>query len=168
MIIKAKANYIRISPRKVRLVADMIRGKRLGEAKDVLRFTIKKSALPILKLLNSAESNAKNNFEISPDNFYISKITVDEGPKYKRWMPRSRGQASPIQKKTSHITVVLEPLEGKIKKTKKDKKDKDVKGKKQSEERKEKDLRSKFKKEIDPAKVKKTGVAKKIFRRKSI
>ncbi len=121
MPVSAKLNYLRIAPRKVRLVADMIRGKKLEEARDILRFTVKKSSLPFLKLLDSAESNAKNNLEISPENLYIAKVTVDEGPKLKRWRPRARGVAYPIQKKTSHITIILEPFEGKIKKIKKKK-----------------------------------------------
>jgi len=73
-----------------------------------LRFAVKKSSLPVEKLLNSAVANAKNNFQTESDNLYISKITVDEGAKFKRWMPRARGSAYEIQKKTSHITLILD------------------------------------------------------------
>jgi len=122
MEVKAKLNYLRIAPRKVRLVADLIRWKKVEEAQTILKFTVKKGAHNLLKLLNSAVANAKNNFQIEPDNLYISKITVDEGPKYKRWMPRARGSASEIQKKTAHITLVLNEVEG-TKKSKKIKKE---------------------------------------------
>ncbi|MBM3250769.1 MAG: 50S ribosomal protein L22 [Candidatus Nealsonbacteria bacterium] len=108
MPVTAKLNYLRISPRKVRLVADLIRGKNVEDAQTILNFTTKKSAPFILKLLKSAIANARNNFQLEPANLYISKITVDEGPKYKRWMPRARGAVSGIQKKTSYITMVLE------------------------------------------------------------
>ena len=111
MQVVARLRYLRIAPRKVRLVADLIRGKSVEEAQTILNFTVKRASLPLLKLLNSAISNAKNNFKLEPKNLFISKITVDEGPKYKRWMPRARGQAYEIQKKTSHVTIILEEME---------------------------------------------------------
>jgi len=110
MQVKAKLRYFRVAPRKARLVADLIRGKQAKEARTVLNFTVKKAASPMLKLLKSALANASNNFHLDADNLYISKITVDEGPKFKRWMPRARGSASEIQKKTSHITLILEEI----------------------------------------------------------
>jgi len=116
MEITAKLNYLHISPRKVRLVADLIRGKQIEEAHNLLRFTVKKASDPMLKLLMQAQANAKNNFKIDPSILYISKVTVDEGPKYKRWRARARGRAAEIQKKTSHITMILTEKEGKIKK----------------------------------------------------
>ncbi len=106
----AKLSYLRIAPRKVRLVVDMVRGKAVEEAETILNFTTKRGTIPVLKLLKQAEANAKNNLQLDPANLYISKITVDEGPKYKRWMPRARGQAYEIQKKTSHINIVLDEL----------------------------------------------------------
>lgn len=121
MQLSVKLNYLRISPRKVRLVADLIRGKRVEEASTVLNFTVNKSSKPLLKLLNSALANARNNLKISTDNLYISKITVDEGPKYKRWMPRARGSAYEIQKKTSHVTLILDQVPGEKTKLKKKK-----------------------------------------------
>lgn len=117
MPIIARLRYLRIAPRKVRLVADLIRGKPVREAETILRFQIKRGAEPVRKLLQSALANAKNNFKISEENLFISKITVDEGPKLKRWRPRARGRASPIQKKTSHITLVLEEKTKKPNKT---------------------------------------------------
>jgi large subunit ribosomal protein L22 len=119
MKVSAKLSHLRIAPRKVRLLADLIRGKKVREAQTVLGFTVKKGSLPVLKLLNQAVNSAVNNFQLEPENLYISKISVDEGPKYKRWRPRSRGQAYEIQKKTSHISLVLDE---KIKTKKKAKK----------------------------------------------
>ena len=117
----AKLRYLRIAPRKVRLVADLIRGKTVEEAQTILNFTQKRAALPILKLLKQATANAKNSFQLKEENLFISKILVNEGPKLKRVFPRARGSADTIQKKASHITLVLEEREKskvKIKKTK--------------------------------------------------
>jgi len=123
MSVTAKLRYLRIAPRKVRLVADLIRGKKVEQAQTILNFTVKKAARPLLKLLNSAVANAKHNFQLDELNLYISKITVDEGPKLKRWRPRARGQVAPIQKKTSHITLVLDEIKkGQKKKLSKKKK----------------------------------------------
>jgi len=109
-MITAKLRHLHIAPRKVRLIADLVRGKSAKDARAILYFTIKKAAEPILKLLNSALANAKNNFQLDTDNLYISKITVDEGPKIKRWRARARGSANEIQKKTSHINLVLDEI----------------------------------------------------------
>lgn len=109
-MVTAKLRHLHIAPRKVRLVVDLVRGKSASEAAAILNFTTKKASLPILKLLNSAMSNAKNNFQLDPTNLYISKITVDEAPKIKRFMPRARGSAYEIQKKTSHINLVLDEI----------------------------------------------------------
>jgi len=111
MAVKAKLNYLRIAPRKVRLVADLVRGKNVAKARTILEFTKKRAAQPLKKLLDSAVANARNNFKIDKekiDRFYISEIRVDEGPTLKRWMPRSRGRAAEIHKKTSHITLVID------------------------------------------------------------
>jgi len=116
MLITVKLKYLRIAPRKVRLVADLIRGKKLEEAQAILNFTIKKASDPLLKLLKQAGANAKNNFQIEPSNLFISKIMVNEGPKYKKWEPRARGQAYEIQEKTSHIEIIFDEI---VKKTEK-------------------------------------------------
>lgn len=113
MKIKAKLSNLRIAPRKTRDVVDLIRGKKVTEAVIILSFTTRKSAPIILKLLKSAIANAKNNFKLDENNLYIAKITSDEGPKLKRWHPMSRGRAYPIQKKTSHINIVLDELKNK-------------------------------------------------------
>jgi len=118
MEIKAKLNFLRIAPRKVRLVTDLIKGKKVEEAQDILSFTVKKSARPILKLLNSAVANAVNNFHLDSADLYISEIRVDEGPKYKRWRARARGQAGLIQKRSSHVSLVLDEIKSEKKKKK--------------------------------------------------
>ena len=120
MPVKAKLNYLRIAPRKVRLLADLIRGKSVDQAQSILNLTVKRGSLPLLKLLKSAVTSAQNQLGAQAQNLYISKITVDEGPKLKRFMPRARGSAYEIQKKTSHVTLVLD-LEDNIKDKKKKK-----------------------------------------------
>ncbi len=112
MTIEAKLNYLRISPRKVRLVADLVRGRSVSDAEKVLQFTIKRSADPVLKLLKSAVANAENNFGLKKENLYVSEMRVDGGPIIKRFRPRARGAVAPIQKKTSHVSIVLEEREG--------------------------------------------------------
>jgi large subunit ribosomal protein L22 len=102
----AKLNYLRIAPRKVRSVADLIRGLSVNDAEAQLFMVRRRPAQPLLKLLRSAVANAKNK-QINPDHLFISEIRVDQGPMLKRIMPRARGSASPIQKKMSHVTIVL-------------------------------------------------------------
>lgn len=117
MEVKAHLRYLRIAPRKVRLVADLIRGKSVKEAEKILNFTIKRSAIPLLKLLKSAVANAKNNFKLEEEKLFVSKIFVNEGPRLKRIFPRARGRADIRQKKMSHVTIVLDEIkESKIKK----------------------------------------------------
>lgn len=110
---KAVARYVRIAPRKVRLVIDLIRGKQVGEAIAILKHTPKGASPVIEKVLLSAVANAEHNFEMNPDSLIISKVTCDEGPTLKRFRPRAQGRASRINKRTSHITlVVTEKKEG--------------------------------------------------------
>ena len=104
---KAVAKYIRIAPRKVRVVMDLIRGKNVAEAFAILKFTPKVGADVIEKVLKSAVANAENNFDMNVDKLYISSAYVDQGPTLKRIHPRSRGQAFSIFKRTSHVTVVV-------------------------------------------------------------
>jgi large subunit ribosomal protein L22 len=111
MTVTVKLNYLRISPRKVRLIADLIRGKEVKAAKNQLQFLNQKAAYVLLKFLNSATAAARNDFHLDESNLYISKLLVDEGPKLKRWRQRARGMAYEIQKKTSHITLVLDEIE---------------------------------------------------------
>jgi large subunit ribosomal protein L22 len=110
MEVKAKLNNIRISPRKVRLVAGLVRKMEVNKALDQLKFSGKKSAKPLDKLINSAIANAVNNFELDKNNLFIKEIRVDEGQTLKRWMPRARGRATPIMKRASHISLILGEL----------------------------------------------------------
>ncbi|WP_070121476.1 50S ribosomal protein L22 [Bacillus marinisedimentorum] len=104
---KAVAKTIRIAPRKVRLVADLIRGKQVGEAVAILRHTPKAASPVVEKVLKSAIANAEHNYELNPDNLVITEAYVNEGPTLKRFRPRAMGRASQINKRTSHITVVV-------------------------------------------------------------
>jgi len=106
-MITAKLRHLRISPRKVRLVTDLVKGLPVTKAERQLKFLTKKAAQPILKLLNSAVANAKNNADLVKENLYISKIVVENGPILKRWRPRAMGRAAPIMKRTSHISLIL-------------------------------------------------------------
>ncbi len=122
MEIKAKAKHIRMSPRKVRLVVDVARGKEVQTALEQLKFINKLAVRPVVKLINSAIANAKHNFEIEPDNLYIKEIKVDGGPTSHRWMPRAFGRATPLRKRTSHINLVLSEIkESGVKQAKKQK-----------------------------------------------
>ncbi len=114
---KAKLNNYRQSPRKVRLVADTVRGKKIDDAITTLSFVPRRSALPIQKLLSSALANAKN-LSLAPESLVVKEIRVDEGATLFRRRPRSRGMADPIRKRTSHISVTLaESISKKPKKT---------------------------------------------------
>src|SRR5215210_6163272 len=108
MEVRAVAKNIRRSPRKVRLVLDAVRGKSVDEAVAILRFLPHGSAREGLTTVKSAAANAENNFQMAPEDLYIKRIYADEGPTFKRFRARSRGMASPILKRTSHITVIVE------------------------------------------------------------
>ena len=103
----ARLNYIRISPSKVRLVAQTIKGKPVAEALALLEHSPKRAGRPLRKLLQSAIANASENHEMDADALVVTNVIVDEGPTLKRWMPRARGRATPIRKRTSKITMVV-------------------------------------------------------------
>jgi large subunit ribosomal protein L22 len=105
---KALARYIRISPQKARLVADLVRGKSVETAINTLRFMPKKGARLLKKVIESAVANASQNDGIDVDTLYVKSIFIDGGPMLKRMMPRAQGRATRILKRTSHITVVLD------------------------------------------------------------
>lgn len=109
---KAVVRFSRIAPRKARQVIDMIRGKKVGDAQTILKFTPRFAAEIISKVLNSAIANAENNHKMNRDSLYISEAYVDQGPTMKRFMPRAQGRASAIHKRTSHITIVVAEKEG--------------------------------------------------------
>jgi len=111
--VKASARFVRIAPRKVRVVVDLIRGKSVNEALALLKFVPKRASEPVAKVIASAAANAEHNFNLNKDNLIISQAYVDQGPTLKRYHPRQRGQAFPILKRTSHITVVVKEKEAK-------------------------------------------------------
>ncbi|GAA3202570.1 50S ribosomal protein L22 [Actinocorallia longicatena] len=116
---RAQARFVRVTPRKARRVVDLIRGLQAAEAQAVLRFAPQAASEPVGKVLKSAVANATHNFNLAEDTLFVSKTYVDEGPTLKRFRPRAQGRAYRINKRTSHITVVLESLEdgASIKKT---------------------------------------------------
>lgn len=107
----AKLNYLRMSPSKVRLVLDEIRGKKVDDAIAILSLSEKVAAEPILKLLNSAIANAENNLGMNRDELYVAETYANEGPTLKRIRPRARGRATRIRKRTSHVTIILDQIE---------------------------------------------------------
>lgn len=163
----AKLKYLHMAPRKVRFVADLIKGKHIVEAEAQLLYCRRRAAKPILKLLHSAINNALNK-RLNKDLLYISSIAVDQGPMLKRWLPRAMGRATPIQKKMSHITLVLS--EGKqfnrfsVPKAKITKSEKTIK--KEKIETKKAEYKQKEQKVVE--KKPKEGAVKKFFRRKEI
>jgi ribosomal protein L22 len=110
-VVRASARYVRIAPRKARLIADQVRGLHIEKARALLRFSPRGAAEDIHKLIDSAAANAENNHDLIGDEMRISSITVDEGPTLKRYRPRAQGRATPIHKRTSHIAVALTPVE---------------------------------------------------------
>ena len=105
---RAVAKYIRITPRKVRIVLDLIRGTNVAEAFAILKFTPKAGADVVEKVLRSAVANAENNFDMDADKLFVKTAYADQGPTLKRIHPRSRGQAFKILKRTSHVTIVVD------------------------------------------------------------
>jgi large subunit ribosomal protein L22 len=165
MDVKSKTNGLRLAPRKVRAVVNLIRGKNVDQALDQLEFLIRRPAAPVIKLVKAAIANAENNFHLVRENLFVKEIKVDEGVKLKRFMPRGFGRATTIQKKTSSITVVLGERVVGLKKSDADKqkKDKVVKAEKVIVE----DKKPEIKKEIGQKSANK-GFVKKMFQRKSI
>ena len=107
MEVTAKTKYVRISPRKVRLVVDTVRGKPVGQAIAMLRFMPQQAAMIVGKVVASALANAENNFMLDAEDLVVKKIAADEGPTLKRFRPRAHGRVSPLLKRSTNITVVL-------------------------------------------------------------
>lgn len=110
---QASARHVRMSPQKIRLIVDLIRGKRLEEARAILKFTPHRAAETVVKVLESAIANAINNYDLLEDELVIKAGWVDEGPAIKRMLPRARGSANMIKKRTSHITIIVGENNGK-------------------------------------------------------
>ncbi len=168
---KAQLRYLHIAPRKVQLVANAIKGLSVNEAEAQLLMSPRRPAQALLGLLRSAAANAKNNKQLNPESLFVKEIRVDKGPMLKRFMPRAMGRANLIQKKSSHIILVLAESEKlkaprfKITKPEKIKKHVAEKMKKERTEQKEKTREEKIK---ETKQTKGPGFIKRMFRRKSI
>ena len=108
-MVRAKARFVRVAPRKARLVADQVRGMPVEDARTLLAFSSKDAARDLSRLIESAAANAEANHELVADDLRIAAVSVDEGPTLKRWRARARGRATPIHKRTSHLSVALTP-----------------------------------------------------------
>ena len=108
-MVRAKARFVRVAPRKARLVADQVRGMPVEEARTLLAFSSRDAARDLARLLESAAANAEANHDLVAEDLRIADIRVDEGPTLKRWRARARGRATPIHKRTSHLSVALTP-----------------------------------------------------------
>jgi ribosomal protein L22 len=111
IVVRASSRYVRVAPRKARLVADQVRGLHIDQARALLQFSPRGAAHDIGKLIESAASNAENNHDLVADEMKVAEITVDEGPTLRRFRPRALGRATRINKRTSHIAVALSPEE---------------------------------------------------------
>jgi ribosomal protein L22 len=111
IVVRASSKYVRVAPRKARLVADQVRGLHIESARALLQFSPRIAAQDIRKLIDSAAANAENNHDLVADEMRVAEITVDEGPTLRRYRPRALGRATPINKRTSHIAVALSPEE---------------------------------------------------------
>jgi large subunit ribosomal protein L22 len=107
MEVRAVARFVRIAPRKIRLVMDQIRGRKVEEALNILSFAPQKGSRILKKLLDSAVANASENSGLDVDTLFVMHVFADEGPILKRWRPRAQGRATRIRKRTSHLTIVL-------------------------------------------------------------
>lgn len=170
MEIKASLKYLRISPRKIRLLTNLIKGLSVEEAEANLSHISKKGSKPLLKLLKSAIADAEHNFNLDRDNLFVKAIRVDEGPALKRWRARARGAAYPIRKRTSHIFLTLKEIEEiKVNKDKVKKEEKKIKRVKKIKKKKESAhiKKNKLKKE-EKITIMRPTQKQKIFRRKAI
>lgn len=180
MKVTAKLNYLHISPRKVRAVVGVVKKLKVQDALNQLRFVPNKASAPLFKLVKSAIANAENNFSLESSSLKIAEFKVDGGPVFKRFRPGSRGRASPLKKKTSHVTLVLEGQraahptgsgQGAAARKSAEEKTEPIKESAAGEvkaPKAEKEIRREdsFKPKNVP--VKKTGFVKKMFQRKSI
>ena len=114
---KAVAKYVRMSPIKLKPVADLVRGKDLNEALTILKFTPGKGAELVEKVVKSAAANAENNLDLDPENLYVAEVYANQGPTMKRWRAGAKGRGMGILKRSSHISVVLREKESKEEKT---------------------------------------------------
>jgi large subunit ribosomal protein L22 len=111
MDVTARAMQVRVSPRKMRLVVDLVRGKDVNEALSILKFLPHKAARDVYATIQSAQASAENNFDLDPDDLFVKTIFADDGPTYKRWKPRARGRVNQRLTRTAHLTVIVSEKE---------------------------------------------------------
>jgi large subunit ribosomal protein L22 len=175
MEVKASLNNLRVSPRKVRLLADLVRGLNVNKALNQLNFSNKRAKTPLMKLLNSAIANAEHTFNFKKDNLRIKTITVDEDKTLKRWMPRAYGRATTVRKRGSKVNVILEEIQSSGKtEARKEKLEKPVNisdlGKATEKSNKKEDKKDNINKKNNRGKMDKgdkKGLSPKMFRRKA-
>jgi large subunit ribosomal protein L22 len=173
MEVRASLKHLRVAPRKARLVSGLVRGLDVNKAANQLKFLNKKSAKPMLKLLESAVANAINNYDLDRNNLIIKEIKVDEGRVLKRWLPRAHGRATILRKKMSHVTIILsEIVDSGKKEPKKVKVEAPVKLDEVAKEAKKNKKEDKVDKDIDKnvkgdVKSSNKSFANKVFRRKA-
>jgi len=173
MEVRASLKHLRVAPRKARLVSGLVRGLDVNKAANQLKFLNKKSAKPMLKLLESAVANAINNYDLDRNNLVIKEIKVDEGRVLKRWLPRAHGRATILRKKMSHIAITLsEIVDSGKKEAKKVKVEAPVKLDEVAKEAKKTKKDDKIDKDIDKnvkgdVKSSNKSFANKVFRRKA-
>jgi large subunit ribosomal protein L22 len=109
VLVRASAKYVRVAPRKARLIADQVRGKHIDDARSLLQFSPRTAADDVAKVIESAAANAEANHDLIGDEMVVHEIRIDEGPTLKRYRPRAMGRATPINKRTCHISVALTP-----------------------------------------------------------
>jgi len=163
MEVKAQLNGLRIAPRKVRAVTNLLKGKDVAYALNQMEFFMKRPVLPLMKLLNSAIANAENNFNMVKNNLYIKEFLVDEGVKLKRFRPKAQGRAGEIQKKTSKVRLVLdERVVGLKRQVTENKRKETPKAEKTEIKKQEHEIKTEI------GKKSKGSIAKRLFRRKQI
>jgi large subunit ribosomal protein L22 len=169
MEVRATLNGLRMAPRKMRAVGNMIKGKNVAEALNQLENMIKRAGDPYVKLVRSAIANAENTYDMVSDNLYIKSLVVDEGVKLRRWLPRAQGRATEIQKKTSRITLILDERVAGMKRqapaARKSKKGEAPEHVHDEVKEAKTDKKPQIKTEIG---AKKEGIVKKMFNRKSV
>lgn len=167
MNIEASLHNLRISPRKVVVVAKMLRGLPVREASVQLERELRRAALPLEKLLASAIANAEHNFQSVPENLVVSRVIVGEGRKLKRWLPRAQGRATPLWKRMSHIRIVLEEIDPTLRTKKSRKKAKSTK-ETSSAKKHEHTVPTKNLADGSPKKISGVRSSRSIFHRKSV
>ena len=166
--VKAQLNNLRLAPRKVRAVSNLIKGKNALDAISQLEAMIKRPSSPVIKLLKSAIANAENTYNMVKDNLYVKSIKVDEGVKLKRFKPKGFGRVSPIEKKTSHIKVILAERVAGLKRSPIEKRVKEKEFGQTSESDKQEVKRPEIKTELGRKENVLKSLGKRVFRRKAI